>query len=376
VIAYYVHHQGSGHVHRATAIARALRTPVIGLSSRPMPAGWPGEWVVLPPDDSVDATGDPTDVTAGGVLHWAPLHHTGLRDRMAAIGAVLARDDVRLLVADVSVEVGLLARLHGVPVAILAQPGDRTDRPHRLAYDLAAALLAPWPERPSDWPDEWRAKTVHLGGISRFDGRPPVAPEPGRVLVLWGGGGLDVDDAQVREAATATPDRTWEVAGAPAGTAADPPNLRRLGWLADPAPTADPHSRAPRAGDSVWAALSRAAVVVTHAGQNALAEVAAARRPAVVVPQERPHGEQRATAEALDRAGLAAVAPHWPAGPEWPALLARAERIGGSGWVAWSTGDGARLAAAELDALAAPRPDVLVGLGPDSPSLAGHGAPA
>ncbi|WP_345427123.1 glycosyltransferase [Pseudonocardia xishanensis] len=352
MIAYYVHHQGSGHVHRAAAIARALDTPVIGLSSRPMPAGWPGEWVVLPRDD---AGTEPVDATAGGTLHWAPLHDTGLRDRTAAIGAVLARDDVRLLVADVSVEVCLLARLHGVPVAILAQPGDRTDRPHRLAYDLAARLLAPWPDERVGWPAHWLAKTVQLGALSRFDGRTPAEPDPRRVLVLWGGGGLDVTDARVRAAAAATPDRVWELAGS-APDPADPPNLHRLGWVED-----------------VWPALERAAVVVTHAGQNALAEVAAARRPAVVVPQDRPHHEQRATAQVLDRAGLAAVAPTWPEGAEWPALLARAERLGGAGWAGWSAGDGARRAAAELDALAQPEPDLLVGPGHGSPALAGHG---
>ena len=349
MIAYYVHHHGSGHAHRAAAVAGALTAPVVGLSSRPAPAGWPGEWVVLP-DDAGTHPAD--DVTAGGVLHWVPLHHNGLRDRMAAISAVLARGDVRLLVADVSVEVCLLARLHGVPVAVMAQPGDRTDRPHRLAYDLAARLLAPWPELPAaprpdacsadsgGWPAHWRGRTVHLGAFSRFDGRTPRPPDPRRVLVLWGGGGLDVSDAQVRQAAAATPERIWEVAGTVPGTAAsqvpggDPPNLRRLGWVED-----------------VWPVLERAAVVVTHAGQNALAEIAAARRPAVVVPQERPHDEQRATARVLDRAGLAVVAPRWPVGPAWPELLARAERIGGAGWAAWSRGDGAARAAAELDAL-------------------------
>jgi hypothetical protein len=328
-----VHHHGSGHAHRAAAIARALRTPVVGLSSRPAPAGWPGEWVLLPRDDD----GTPADPTAGGVLHWAPLHHAGLRDRAAAVSAVLARGDVRLLVADVSVEVCLLARLHGVPVAVMAQPGDRTDRTHRLAYDLAATLLAPWPDtpRPDGWPDHWRAKTVHLGAFSRFDGRRPAVGGVGRVLVLWGGGGLDVTNAQVREAAAATADRVWEVAGAPADPAGDPPNLYRLGWVED-----------------VWGALGRAGVVVTHAGQNALAEIAVARRPAVVVPQERPHAEQVATARVLDGSGLAAVAPTWPAGSAWPALLAKAERLGGDGWATWSTGAGASRAAAELDALA------------------------
>ena len=52
VIGYYVHHQGDGHLTRAAAIARALAgEPVTGLSSRPRPDGWPGEWVQLARDD-------------------------------------------------------------------------------------------------------------------------------------------------------------------------------------------------------------------------------------------------------------------------------------------------------------------------------------
>jgi hypothetical protein len=330
VIAYYVHHQGSGHVHRATAIAAATSAPVTGLSSRPRPAGWRGDWVELPGDaDGVDA--DTADVTAGGTLHWVPRRHAGLRARSALLSGVLARSD--LLVVDVSVEVALLGRLHGVPVVVMAQPGDRTDRPHRLAYDLAERLLAPWPRRDDGWPDRWTAKTVHLGGLSRYDGRP-VPPGGDRVLVLWGAGGIDVTPAQLRAAAAATPDRRWDVLGPGLPDGTDPPNLRWRGWVGD-----------------VWPELAAAGVVVTHAGQNALAEVAAARRPAVVVAQDRPHGEQHATTAALAHAGLATAVDAWPGPDAWPALLAAAERRGGAGWAHWSTGDAASRAAAVLDGL-------------------------
>ncbi|WP_424186357.1 glycosyltransferase [Actinokineospora sp. G85] len=336
MIAYYAHHHGSGHRHRATAIARRLSSPVIGLSSAERPADWPGEWVRL----SEDAAGvDPVrdDATAAGLLHWAPVGHPGHLARTHAISAVLATRGVRLLVADVSAEVAVLARLHGVPVVVMAQPGARTDPAHLLAYGLARRLLAPWPARPQpDWPPEWLAKTTHLGAVSRFDPAPGGPVRERHVLVLWGSGGLDVSADQLRAAASATPGWSWEVAGPRApSTGADPSNLRWLGWVADP-----------------WAALRSAGVVVTHAGQNAVAEVAAARRPAVVVPQERPFGEQHATAGALDRAGLAVVSPTWPDPAAWPAALDRAARLGGEAWSSWSDGRGADRAAAELEALA------------------------
>lgn len=331
MIAYYVHHQGSGHLHRAAAIAAATRTPVVGLSGRPAPEGWTGDWVDLP----ADTGGVTTDVTAGGVLHWAPRRHPGLRARMGLIGGVLAR--ARLVVVDVSVEVTLLARLHGVPVVVVAQPGDRSDRPHRLAYDLAERLVAPWPARPAPgWPETWVAKTRHVGAVSRFDGRTPAPAGTGRrVLAAWGSGGLDVGPGQLRSAAAATPDWEWDVIGPAAPGGADPANLTWSGWAAD-----------------VWPRLCAADVVVTHAGQNALAEVAAARRPAVVVPQDRPHGEQRATAEALARAGIGTPVGAWPAPADWPGLLDVAARRGGSDWARWSAGDGAERAAAVLDGLA------------------------
>jgi len=60
---------------------------------------------------------------------------------------------------------------------------------------------------------------------------------------------------------------------------------------------------------------------VTHAGQSAIADVAAAQRPAVIIPQPRPFDEQRATARVLRQYRLAVVSRHWPDQRAWPALL-------------------------------------------------------
>src|SRR2546430_2737882 len=76
----------------------------------------------------------------------------------------------------------------------------------------------------------------------------------------------------------ATPAGRWDVMGHPPGAGTGPRNLTWHGWV-----------------DEVWPRRSDAGVVATHAGQNAVAEVAAARRPAIVLPQNRPHGEQHAT---------------------------------------------------------------------------------
>jgi hypothetical protein len=332
VIGYYAHHQGVGHLTRMQSIAAAMDEPVWGLSSATAPPGWTSGWTHLARDDDPDPAelarhGDPS---AHGVLHWAPRGHDGLARRSAQIAEWVVQERPRALVVDVSVEVAVLARLCGVPTVVVAMPGDRSDRAHLLAYDTADALLAPWPRGSHDtgWPHEWTDKAWFVGGISRFDHlTPQPSPVPpitggGTVLVLWGAGGRSTTAAELDAARAATPSWTW-VERAP-GIASD---------------------------TSLWDQLQQADVVVTHAGQNAVAEVAAARRAAVVIAQPRPFDEQEATARQVEALGVAVGRTTWPSADSWPALLHLALARGGQGWSRWSTGAGAADAAAQLRAL-------------------------
>ncbi|MDA0179847.1 hypothetical protein OJ997_06040 [Solirubrobacter phytolaccae] len=328
MIGYYVHHQGDGHLARACSIAAHLGDEVVtGLSSRPRPDRWPGMWVQLARDDD-PAPAEDAHPTAGGTLHWAPTGHPGLRERMAQLAAWIATYTPRLLVVDVSVEVAVLARTMGVPTIVMGMPGVREDRAHQLGFQLADAIIAPWPE----WAgvlrgaEPWAAKVHAVGAISRFDARSRVAAGQGppRVVVLSGRGGTELTLDQLTAAEAATPGWTW--------TALGPPSHR---WVEDP-----------------WPLLCAADVIVTHAGQNAIADVAASGRPAVVIPQPRPYDEQHATARVLDEARLAVVRTRWPEPHEWDAVLAAALKLGGEGWSRWRTGTGAERAAAVLQELA------------------------
>ena len=337
MIGYYAHHHGAGHLTRMQSIAAALDEPVWGLSSSPAPAGWVSGWTQLARDDDPDAAelARSADPTAHGVLHWVPRGHHGLAQRSAQLTAWAARNQPRALVIDVSVEVALLARLCGVPTVVVAMPGRRTDRVHRLAYDSADALLAPWPRgtHDSDWPREWTDKAYFVGGISRFDHliarstvprpAPPIAG--GTAVVLWGAGGRTTTGAELEAARAATPSWTW-VERSP-----EVPSTREL-----------------------WDDLQGADIVVTHAGQNAVAEVAAARRPAVVVAQPRPFDEQVATAQRIEDLEIAVGLRAWPRSEDWPALLELALLRGGNGWERWSTGRGAAQAAAHLRSIGLP----------------------
>ena len=93
--------------------------------------------------------------------------------------------------------------------------------------------------------------------------------------------------------------------------------------------------------DAPFDALQDADVVITHAGQNALAEVAASRTPAVVVPQRRPHRQQEVTAEVLWHGGWPTVViDAWPR-QGWAERLEHADLLDGEDWASWCDGHAA-----------------------------------
>lgn len=317
MIGYYVHHQGHGHLSHALSICAELDEPVTILSSLPKHPAWHGRWLSLPRDDLGSG---PIDPTAGGELHWAPVGDQNFQVRMVQIANWIVRMRPAALLVDVSVEVCVLARTMGVPVVTVALPGDRSDRAHRLGYALSDAIIAPWFARFAQLCPEMERygdKVHYAGAISRYDQRSRPLLEPNqqrRALVLQGAGGIG-EQFDIAAAATATAPWSWAQLG--------PKN-----WRDDP-----------------WDDICQADVVITHAGLSALGEIAAAGKPAIVVPQPRPHNEQLATAATLDEAQLAVVRPSWPAPSGWPALLQAAVDLGGNGWSSWSSGHGARTAA-------------------------------
>ncbi|MCV7282178.1 hypothetical protein H7J88_21335 [Mycolicibacterium flavescens] len=270
--------------------------------------------VTLPRDDEAEEVHEPT---ANGALHWAPHLDRGYSRRMQRIAAWVADAQPEAVVVDVSVEVAVLVRLLGVPTVVVALPGERTDAAHRFVHQLADHILAAWPAElntPS-WLKPHGSKVSYVGGISRFEHRTPKAPSGGaRPLVLGGAAG-------------------------PFGT--DWGDLTVLGgssgvWTDDP-----------------WPYLCDADLVISHAGQNSIADIAAARRPAVILPQPRPFDEQLATATVLDRHGLAAVSARWPSVEGWPALLQRARSIDPNRWRRWRVDGAAARAAAAIESTAA-----------------------
>lgn len=338
MIGWYVHHHGWGHMTRMQAIRPHLGDEVTVFSSLPEPASLPPEtvWVQLPSDSDAVVGPDGVsreahelgDVTARGTLHWAPLGHPGHQARLAAIAEWVAIHPTSAFVVDVSVEVTILARLLGVPTISVAQPGDRTDAPHRLGYDLADRILAPW--APGTIPAkaligrEDRVRSV--GAISRYDGRACTeadadADDVRRVLFL----GLALDPvrlAQTRELLSAD---GWVVESAGAGSD------DRI--------------------DDVWPLLRRATVVVSAAGQNSIADLAAADARAVVIAQERPFDEQSEMARVLAAHGLARTVAADASPAEVVDSIRRAADTAPR-WDVWQVSGSAARAAAAIEELA------------------------
>jgi UDP-N-acetylglucosamine--N-acetylmuramyl-(pentapeptide) pyrophosphoryl-undecaprenol N-acetylglucosamine transferase len=328
MIGYYVHHHGRGHLARATSIYAHLRSPVTMLSSMALPDGTPHQHVLLPRDDAANSFSDPT---AHGALHWAPLHDKGFGERMQTIVDWVTTAQPDVVVVDVSVEVAMLVRLLGIPVVVMAMPGERIDAPHELVYRIADHIIAAWPKELYEppWLTQHATKTTYVGGISRFDGRPRTRPSAGdpNVLVLNGAGGSTSDTATVERCADAYPQFRWSTLGV-GGDA----------WVDDP-----------------WHALCSADLVVSSAGQSSIADIAAADRPAIVIAAQRPFAEQHATTGALERGGLAVTRTGWPDEWEWPDLIGRARALGPNRWQRWETQGAAARAAASIERVAAAR---------------------
>jgi len=156
------------------------------------------------------------------------------------------------------------------------------------------------------------------GAFARTDGpRRDARRDAPRVVALAGGGGQPVDarrylravaDAHLLARARVRDLETVLVTG-PYG--APPANLEGYAGLT-----------VLRTSPDLPALLASAALVVSQAGYNAVAELRALEKPAVLVPGYRKAEDQRARAERLARAGAAVIAR-----PEARSIADRVERL-------------------------------------------------
>ncbi|MGB3736598.1 MAG: glycosyltransferase [Ilumatobacter sp.] len=287
-VGYYVHHHGAGHAARFTKIKQASDQNIVPISELPFPGG-----VQLP----TDVVSDGSDPTAGGALHWAPVGAAGSANRSLVLGWWLTENRPSGVVVDVSVEATLMCRLFGIPTIVMRQHGNRSDPAHEAAFRSARRLIAPFPKEleHGSTPAWVRQKTMYAGFIVDDPSPRPHTQEaqdtPGRndIVVLWGAGGGALTTADLTGIVAAAGDvPVWFAGARPRDLDTD--RVRHLGWV-----------------DDVGDLLRNGPTVVGSAGNNVVADAAATGCALVVVPQDRPFGEQDVHAESLGAAQAAAV---------------------------------------------------------------------
>lgn len=336
VLGYYVHHTGDGSgLARAAALARRWDGCVTGLSSLPRPADWRSPWLDLPCDD---AGPEPQDLTANERFHHAPEHHDGLLSRMAEIAAWVHHLRPRVVVVDGSVEVVTFVRLLGVPVVAVVEPGARDDAPHVAALGMARACVGFWPDGVTGAvlpgvPPEVLSRVRAVGGMAtcavvRGDGAGERgAPRPAAGAPSRPGGRLVLVLAEGRGAGDTGTDPALPEPGATCD-----------GWRWERLDLDDVGSVEADDCDRLATALRAADVVVGPATPRVVAEIAAARRPAVLVPRKRDHDEEVVLAQALRTGGwpVRVVASLQPG--EATEVLTEAAGLDGRVWTGWCDG--------------------------------------
>ncbi|WP_424968881.1 glycosyltransferase [Dinoroseobacter sp. S375] len=324
-IGFFVHHQGRGHATRTCRIIEALpaeRPVTVFCADAGLMSDVAGRARVIEIPSLFERSGREAagcaELPAPRTVHCAPVGWPGIRDAMGAMAGWFARANPALFVVDVSAEVAQLARLCSVPHVKILQHGLRADPGHRAAYDGAAGLLAPFHKALAqpDWPHDMLRK-IHFAPGLGCDGPAPDRaaarrrlglPARGRiVLALSGAGGHGLSEAPLSVGARATPDHQWITIGTVTRDwhATVPGNLHHLGWVPD-------------AADYIAAAD----LVISSAGNTVCAQVLAARRPWLVVPEWCYFDEQIEKARALARIGAAHTRAHLPGSEDgWRSTL-------------------------------------------------------
>lgn len=306
-VSYYAHHVGTGHLRNAQRLTILpdveLQVASTGEQNKALLRG-PIEYVPLAADDAPGQ--HPGKMSRDDILHYAPIG-SKIQQRFSSLNRAWTEFSPDLIMVDVSVEVAIFARLSGYPVALRRMPGNRQDQAHQLAYKVSDSLFAYYPAALED-----REHSSQFGSKSHYLG----VPEPlrrtvhgsehmGRRIVVQTSLASAIPLIWLVEAAKSSPLWSWEVVGSVSEDPGMllPANLSLHGIVGHPSNI-----------------MEGATLLITSTGHNAVATAAALRRPVLLIPEERPHEEQKSFARTLEAAGVP-MHPSWTEPTDWPRLL-------------------------------------------------------
>ena len=183
-IGYYAHHHGSGHCRQADKLAALLPSELQqGLTVFTSLAADDYHFTTVTEKQVVRLSAEderPDDVLAGRAgqywqpasLHYSPVGNTDIQTRSWQILDGIKQHQIDLMIIDVSVEVAMLCRVASVPYLYVRLPGIRDDTPHISAFTGALGLLAPYPKTLEALmtPDWMCQKTLYLGFLPATNG--------------------------------------------------------------------------------------------------------------------------------------------------------------------------------------------------------------
>lgn len=350
-IAFYLNPQETGRCRRFEAIAQHLpptfEIAVLGLGTRPPVTNLDRrvEQIGLPALEAVSQQRFAQQTSQNTPVSL--LSHEKSAAFYQAMVSFLTSWQPDLLVVDTGLEAAALARECGISTLYIREHGQRWDQGHKLAYQSASSLLAPFPSEmeQSDCPDWIREKTLYSGGFSRFSQQEKAPHKPisyaddkPNILVMTGFKRADVTPKKFAEAASATPQWQWNFVGPQAKLQAPKvlsDNSCYHGTIRD-----------------FWPYLCHADLVVSSAGHSLVMEIATANAPAIFIPDNRPFSAQQCRAAALKEMGLGIVCTGWPQPSEWPDLYQRSHNSTRMGWQQLQTPNAARFAAQHIAQIA------------------------
>lgn len=318
-ISYYAHHMGSGHLRHARRIidTDAFEVQVASAGAK----NWslfPEGTKYVPLAFDIDGGCSPVPVS-GGHLHYSP-QGAYITECFVTLNKAWEQFTPDVVMVDVSVEVALFARLSVYRVAMRRMPGNRADQAHTLAYDVADALFAYFPDHLEDM--EHLKKYAHE---SHYLATPQPKKSPSldlpmneglelgangktRNVVVQTSLGASITLSSVARVAAASRQWTWDVLGSIRQDSAHmPPNLTLHGTVPEP---------------EKW--MSTAAVVITSAGSNAIVAAVACGRPTLMISEPRPFDDQHEFALMLHRATGCVMIDSWDAVQDWDNALTKA----------------------------------------------------
>ncbi|WP_282019022.1 glycosyltransferase family protein [Salegentibacter mishustinae] len=281
MLSYYAHHHGSGHCNYAQIFSKAFDYESVIFTSSNFQFNPNVKTERLASEDP-DGTGtDQKFIPPPAYLHYSPVGQKTIQHRSAQILNRIIREEVKLMIIDVSAEIAALARSASIPYSYVRLPGERNDPGHLQAFQGAVFLLAYFPEafESSNTPAWVKEKTIYLGFFNRFSKINQVKSTHKNnyiknVVVLSGKGGN-------KELLKAIPclQKRFHYS-----------EINVYGAKENPAHTGNLSFR--KSTTNFLKTLYEADLIVANCGLNLTSEIIETEKPFLSIPELRPFNEQ------------------------------------------------------------------------------------